>query len=330
MYEAFKNIALKESIMKHITDTNIVQQQPTAVTIGNFDGLHMGHRALIELTKQFAKEENLKSVVLTFSPHPMFVFGKKPDFALVMSPSEKEYMMKKMGIDIYIEYPFDKEFASMSPEAFACDLIFDQLNCKVLIVGENYKFGKNQAGDYNLLKVLGEQRGVKVIYVPSVLFEGDRVSSTRIRQCLKQKDLEMANRMLTIPYFILGEVTQGKKLGRTIGFPTINIKAHYKKLFPPDGVYATKTLHKGNMYYGVTNIGKNPTVDGTDRVVETYLFDFHKMVYGDMIQTYFFEFIRSEQKFSSVEDLRQQMEKDADSARDYFNSEKYDFWRAKC
>ena len=137
--------------MKHITDTNITQQQPTAVTIGNFDGLHMGHRALIRLTKQFAKEEDLKSVVLSFSPHPMFVFGRKPDFALVMAPSEKKYMMEKMGVDIYIEYPFDKEFSSMTPEEFACNLIFEQLNCKVLIVVENYKFGKNQSGDYVLL-----------------------------------------------------------------------------------------------------------------------------------------------------------------------------------
>lgn len=312
--------------MEHITDTKIRQHQPTAVTIGNFDGLHMGHRALIGLTKQFAEEEELKSVVFSFSPHPMFVFGK-PDFALVMAPSEKEYMMQQMEVDVYIEYPFDKEFSSMTPEQFACDLIFDQLNCKVLIVGENYKFGKNQSGDYELLRILGEQRGVKVIYVPSVLFEGDRVSSTRIRQCLKEKNLEEANHMLTSPYFILGEVVQGKKLGRTIGFPTINIKAHPKKLFPPNGVYATKTLYNGKLYHGVTNIGKNPTVDGTTKIVETYLFDFKKMVYGEIVQTYFYKFIREEQKFPSVEALRQQMERDAESAKQYFRSKEYDNWR---
>ena len=315
--------------MEHITDTNITQQQPTAVTIGNFDGLHMGHRALISLTKQFAQEESLKSVVFSFSPHPMFVFGKKPDFALVMAPSEKEYMMQKMGIDVYIEYPFDKQFSSMTAEQFACDIIFEQLKCKVLIVGENYKFGKNQSGDYELLRVLGEQRGVKVIYVPSVLFEGDRVSSTRIRQCLKDKNLEEANHMLISPYFILGKVAEGKKLGRTIGFLTVNIKAHSQKLFPPNGVYATKTLHDGKSYFGVTNIGKNPTVDGTFKVVETYLFDFKKMVYGETIQTYFYKFIREEQKFPSVEALRQQMEKDAESAKQYFHSEEYDDWREK-
>jgi riboflavin kinase/FMN adenylyltransferase len=320
---------LKEYIMEHITDTQIEQDRPTAVTIGNFDGLHMGHRSLIGLTKEFAKEEGLKSVVFTFSPHPKLVFKERDDFALVMAPSEKKFSMEQLGIDVYIEYPFTPEFAALSPEEFAINLLFEKLKCKVLIVGENYKFGHKQAGDYRLLKQLGDERDIKVIFVPSVLFEEERVSSSRIRQCLRDKNLEAANRMLTVPYFILGEVAQGKKLGRTIGFPTVNIEAHPLKLFPPNGVYATKTLYNGKMYYGVTNIGKNPTVNGTFKVVETYLFDFHQTVYGETIQTYFFEFIRSERKFPSVEALRQQMELDADSAKAYFASQRYDFWRNK-
>lgn len=315
--------------MEHITDTHIEQDCPTAVTLGNFDGIHLGHRALIQLTKEFAAEENLKSVVFTFSPHPMFVFKKKEDFALVMAPSEKKFTMEQVGVDAYVEYPFTKEFAAMSPEQFASEIVFEKLNCKVLVVGENYKFGCRAGGDYALLKKMGEERGVKVVNVPSVLFENERVSSTRIRKCLMNKDLETANRMLTEPYFILGEVAQGKKLGRTLGFPTINIEAHPLKLFPPNGVYATTTLYKGKMYYGVTNVGKNPTVNGTFKVVETYLFDFHQMVYGETLQTYFFKWIRSEQKFPSVEDLRQQLEKDANSARAYFATNEYDFWREK-
>lgn len=315
--------------MEHITDTQIEQDRPTAVTLGNFDGLHLGHRALINLTKEFAKEENLKSIAFTFSPHPKFVFKQKNDFALIMAPSEKKFTMEQMGVDTYIEYPFTKKFAEMQPEDFAVKLIFEKLQCKVLIVGENYKFGYKQGGDYQLLKKLGEERDIKVIYVPSVLFGDDRVSSTRIRQCLREKDLETANRMLTVPYFILGEVKRGKKLGRTIGFPTVNIEAHPLKLFPPNGVYATRTLYNGKMYYGVTNIGKNPTVNGTFKLVETYLFDFHKMVYGETLQTFFFEFIRREQKFPSVDALRQQMERDAQTAKEYFASSKYDFWRDK-
>ncbi|OUQ55864.1 riboflavin biosynthesis protein RibF [Tyzzerella sp. An114] len=313
--------------MEHITDTNIEQSQPTAVTIGNFDGLHMGHRALISLTKDFAKEENLKSVVFTFNPHPMFLLKNRVHSALVMAPEEKKYIIESLGVDTYIEYPFSLEFASMEPEKFANELIFDKLNCKVLIVGENYKFGRKQSGNYQLLKELGEKRGVKVIYVPSVLYENERVSSTRIRNCLIEKDIELANTLLTVPYFIIGQVAQGKKLGRTIGFPTINIVADPVKLFPPNGVYATKTIYDGKVYSGVTNIGINPTVNGTFKVIETYLFDFHKMVYGETIKTHFFKWIRSEQKFPSVEDLRQQMERDAKKAKEYFDSEEFDKWR---
>ena len=218
--------------------------------------------------------------------------------------------------------PVSGDVITMVDGGFKFDIYEEEM-----VVGENYKFGCKQGGDYQLLKKMGEERGVKVVNVPSVLFEDERVSSSRIRRCLLNKDLEMANRMLTVPYFILGEVAQGKKLGRTLGFPTINIDAHPLKLFPPNGVYATRTLYNGQMYYGVTNVGKNPTVNGTFKVVETYLFDFHQMIYGETLQTYFFKWIRSEQKFPSVEDLRQQLERDANSARAYFATQEYDFWR---
>lgn len=314
--------------MEHITDTYIEQERPTAVTLGNFDGLHLGHRSLIKLTKQFAKEEGLKSVVFSFLPHPMLVFKKKEDFALIMAPSEKQHTIEQMGIDTYIEYPFDEEFASMSAEDFAIKLIFGKLRCRVLIVGENYRFGKGASGGYEMLQRLGEERGVKVIAVPSVLYEEERVSSSRIRRCLIEKDLEDANKMLTVPYFILGTVAEGKKLGRTIGFPTVNIIAHPLKLFPPNGVYATKTLYEGKYYYGVTNIGKNPTVNGTKKIVETYLFDFDKTIYGETLQTFFYKFLRSEQKFSGVEELQQQIAINAEQAREYFASEEYAHWKS--
>ncbi|KXL52543.1 riboflavin biosynthesis protein RibF [Anaerotignum neopropionicum] len=309
--------------MEHIAGTHIEQNQPTAVTLGNFDGLHLGHRALIQLTKQFAQDEGLKSVVFTFSPHPMLVFGKKENFALIMAPSEKKFTMERMGVDAYIEYPFDQEFAAMSAEDFAIKLIFEKLQCRVLIVGENYHFGANRSGDYAMLQRLGEERGVKVIAVPSVLFEGERVSSSRIRKCLIQKDLEDANCMLTEPYFILGTVSEGKKLGRTIGFPTVNIIAHPLKLFPPNGVYATKTLYHGRFYYGVTNIGINPTVNGTQKIVETYLLDFNQDVYGETLQTFFYKFLRCERKFPGVEELRQQIQINAEQAKEYFASQDY-------
>lgn len=315
--------------MEHIIDCNINRKKLSAVTIGNFDGIHMGHRELINLTKEYAQKENLESIVLTFYPHPKFVFKDKSDFALIMSPLEKKYSIEHMGVDVYIEYPFNKEFASMAPEKFANELIFDKLNCKVLIIGENYKFGYKQGGDYKLLQQLGEKRGVKVIYVPSVMYEDERVSSTRIRKCLKNKDIDKANKLLTTPYFILGEVVEGKRLGRTIGFPTTNIMADNIKLFPPDGVYATITEYNGKLYKSVSNIGCNPTVNDISKRAETYIFDFKKVVYGEILKTYFFKWIRGEQKFPTVDALKEQMERDADSAKKYFLSKEYDFWRNK-
>jgi riboflavin kinase/FMN adenylyltransferase len=315
--------------MEHITDTRIEQSQPTALTLGNFDGLHLGHRSLINLTKQFAEEQGLKSVVFTFSPHPMLVFKKKDDFALIMAPDEKKFQMEQMGVDAYIEYPFDAEFAAMSPEDFAIKLIFEKLNCQVLVVGEDYHFGKGAAGNYEMLKELGAERGIMVIGVPKVLHEEERVSSSRIRKCLIEKDLEDANKMLTVPYFIMGTVKEGKKLGRTIGFPTVNIEAHPLKLFPPNGVYATKTLYKGKYYYGVTNIGKNPTVNGTVKIVETFLLDFNEMIYGEHLQTFFYKFLRSEEKFPSVEELQRQIGINAEQAREYFASEEYEHWKSE-
>lgn len=315
--------------MEHIKDYNIDLSSPTAVTIGNFDGLHRGHRELVALTKELAEKEGLKSVVFTFSPHPMFVFKNREHSALIMSPDEKEYIIRGMGVDVYIEYPFDLDFAAMEPERFAEDIIFDKLNCKVLVVGENYKFGARQAGNYDLLKKLGEKRGIKVTYVPSVTYDNKRVSSTRIRKCLVDNDVDMANRLLSEPFFVMGEVAQGKKLGRMIGFPTINIIANPVKLFPPNGVYATITLYNGKYYAGVTNIGYKPTVDGSFKGIETFLFDFHQFVYGETLLTYVFHRIRDEVKFPSVEALREQMGRDAQSAREYFESGKFDYWREK-
>ena len=316
--------------MEHITDVHIEQECPTAVTLGNFDGLHMGHRALVRLTKQFAQEEGLRSVVFTFSPHPMLVFRKKEDFALIMAPSEKKFTMEQIGIDVYVEYPFDEDFAGMPAEDFAMKVIFEKLKCRVLIVGENYHFGANRSGNYEMLQRLGQERGVKVIAVPSVLYENERVSSSRIRQCLIEKDLDDANAMLVEPYFILGDVSEGKKLGRTIGFPTVNILAHPLKLFPPNGVYATKTLYQGTYYYGVTNIGINPTVNGDVKIVETYLMDFDKMIYGECVQTFFYKFLRSEKKFPSVEALREQIEINAQQSREYFISEEHkETWKVE-
>ncbi len=313
--------------MEHITDCKIEQDRPTAVTIGNFDGVHMGHRKLIETTKEYAGRENLKSIVLTFKPHPMFIFGNRENNALIMSPEEKEIAIGKMEVDTYIEYPFDREFASMSPEDFAVDIVFNKLKCKVLVVGYDYRFGCMNKGDYKLLERLGKEHGVKTVFIPNVIYDGERVSSTRIRECLVNKDVESANRLLTEPYYIYGHVAEGKRLGRQLGFPTVNIFAHEDKLFPPNGVYATVTVYDGKLYYGMTNVGYNPTVNGKRKTVETNLFGFDKVIYGETILTFFFKWLRDEHKFPSVEALRDQLAVDTVSASKYFESDEYKYWK---
>ena len=295
--------------------------QDTAITLGNFDGLHMGHRRLISTMQQKAAEQGLLSVVFSFYPHPMFLFGNRDHQALIMSPEEKKRTIEQMGVDCYVEYPFTKDFAGMAPEDFAVQLIFQAMRCKVLVVGENYRFGKNHAGNVALLQQLGAQYGVEVICIPAVMAQGERVSSTRVRKALVEKDLDLVNALLTEPYFIYGEVVQGKQLGRTIGFPTINVVADPQKLFPPNGVYATKSLYDGQYYPGVTNVGIAPTVHGTRKIVETHLFDFHQVIYGKYIQTQLYAFIRPEQKFDSVDALQKRMTVDAALAREYFQKQ---------
>ena len=307
--------------MEHITTTKIQMNQNTAITLGNFDGLHMGHRRLISTMQQKAAEQGLLSVVFSFYPHPMFLFGNRDHQALIMSPEEKKRTIEQMGVDCYVEYPFTKDFAAMAPEDFAVQLIFQAMRCKVLVVGENYRFGKNHAGDVALLQQLGAQYGVEVICIPAVMAQGERVSSTRVRKALVEKDLDLVNALLTEPYFIYGEVVQGKQLGRTIGFPTINVVADPQKLFPPNGVYATKSLYDGQYYPGVTNVGIAPTVHGTRKIVETHLFDFHQVIYGKYIQTQLYAFIRPEQKFDSVDALQKRMTVDAALAREYFQKQ---------
>ncbi|MCI1931512.1 MAG: bifunctional riboflavin kinase/FAD synthetase [Clostridia bacterium] len=304
--------------MIHITDENIEQSEETAVTLGNFDGIHLGHRTLISLTKKLAEENNLKSAVFSFTPHPMFLFGNRKTKALIMSSEEKSITLESMGIDIYIEYPFTKEFAAMEPEIFARDIIFGKMKCRKLVVGDDYRFGAKARGDYELLKSISKEFGADVYEVSSVDMYGSRVSSTRIREALNTRDIPAANKLLSVPYFVYGKVQNGKHLGRKFKFPTANIEADEKKLYPPDGVYATKTIVDGKEYMSITNIGTNPTVNGKKRTVETNMFDFDKEIYGKNIKTYFYKSIRAEKKFSDVNELYVQIEKDKKAAKEYF------------
>ncbi len=291
-------------------------KEPTAVTLGNFDGIHLGHQELIKTVLKYSKEQGLKSAVFSFEPHPVEFFGKNNEFKTMFSVNEKKYIIDRLGVDVLIQYPFNGEFASMSPNEFM-NLLVEKTNCKVLVVGENYCFGKDRVGNIDTLKRLGEERGINVIGIPRVKIHDVRVSSTRIRGLINYGDMEKVTKLLNKPYFAMGEIVHGDERGRVMNFPTINMEPPLKKLLPPDGVYFSRVLLDGKIYAGMSNIGVNPTFGGEARKIETHIFDFDEMVYGKTAVVGFYKRIRNECRFFDMKELKGQLEEDKAECRRY-------------
>ncbi len=305
--------------MQYIYGTaDIMRQEDCVVVLGNFDGVHRGHQHLFEVAKKQAENKNLKTVVFSFSPHPTWVIGDNRK-SLIMSRRDKQQMIGRLGIDELIEYPFTKPFADISPEKFFVDILIERLKAKVLVVGSNYFFGKEKSGNPMYLKQLGEKYNIDVCIVDAVTVGGQMISSSSIRSLILEGDIEKANEMLGHPYMIVGNVIQGKQLGRTIGFPTINLIADPDRVYPPNGVYASCVKVYQNSYLGITNIGFNPTVDGKQKMIETHIFDYQDNLYGEAVEIYFYKFIRKEQKFESVHVLKEQIEKDKMRVQQFFD-----------
>lgn len=306
--------------MEYIYGTaDVSQSEESVVVLGNFDGVHRGHQMLIQVAKEQGKMKHLRTLVFSFYPHPSWVIGNHPK-PLIMSRRDKKQLIKNLGLDILIEYPFTKAFASISPEVFFEEILIRQLKAKVLVVGENYYFGKNKAGNPTFLKELGQRHQVEVYVVPAVKYDAQMISSSTIRNLIIDGNIELANEMLGHPYTIVGNVVQGKQLGRTIGFPTINLVADPDRVYPPNGVYATKVTVYNKEYLGMTNIGYNPTVNGAKKMIETHIFDFKEDVYGQTVEVKFYNAIRPEQRFPSVDALKEQIAKDRIAVQSIFNS----------
>lgn len=280
----------------------------TAVALGKFDGIHLGHQLLIDGLLE-EKKKGYKALVFTFGTAPGNVLhgGIKKN---IYTSLEKSFYFEELGVDILLEYPFTKEFAAISPVEFVEECLVKQLGVKAIYVGGDFRFGKGRSGNVSLLKALGEQYHFEVHAIPKKAKHGKVVSSTTIRDLL-ESHFHAANDMLGNPYFIYGEVVHGKHLGHTIGFPTINQRIPEQKLIPANGVYASRVMIEGNYYKGISNLGKKPTIEGKHQVgLETYILDFDGNLYGKMIKTELLFFIRPEEKFSSVEELREQIQID--------------------
>ena len=304
--------------MQYIDNTTkIMRDKACVVILGNFDGIHKGHQKLFEVAKHEAQKRGLETVVFSFYPHPTWVIGNHPK-ALIMSRRDKRRMTELLGMDVLLEYPFTKTFASISPDEFFTEILVKQLKVSVLVVGSNYYFGKDKAGNPSYLKELGKRYNVEVYVVDAVKRENQMISSSQIRNLIIDGEIEVANDMLGHPYMIVGRVVQGKKLGRTIGFPTINLIADSARIYPPNGVYATKVKVDSKTYLGMTNIGYNPTVSGERKMIETHLFECNEVLYGVEVEVDFYHFIRPERKFESVEALKKQIAHDKNQVLDFF------------
>lgn len=304
--------------MRYIHDLDdFVMDRPTAVTLGKFDGLHVGHQKLISIIQEKAKEQDLLSAVFTFDKIPLSICPERRYF--ISTNQERRQFLEQLGVDVEIEYPFTEQLMNTSPEMFIKRVLVDQLKAKVVVVGPDYRFGKDRGGNVELLVQMAKEYGYEAIVVEKERYQDREISSTYVREELSQGHMETANVLLGRPYSVEGSVCHGKQNGRKIETPTINIIPDQIKLLPPKGVYASTTIIDGKMYYGVTNVGTKPTVtDENIMGIETNLFDFNETVYGETVETKLMHFIRLEMKFDSLEQLKKQIESDIAFAKTMF------------
>ena len=296
-------------IIKSINEIDNISK--SVVTIGNFDGVHKGHQVLIKKTVKFANENNLKSIVFTFENHPINYFKNKK-IKNIITNSEKISKIKKLGVDILIMIPFDSYMTKISPLEFIKEILIDKLDAKKIIVGHDFTFARRKEGNIKILKEMSFKYRFDLEIVNSIDINDIRVSSTHIRQLVDNGDVDKVNNYLGYNFLIKGKIIKGKQLGRTIGFPTANIKINDNLLIPKKGVYVTSVYIDDNIYYGATNIGYNPTVKGESLSIETNILEFSEDIYGKIIKLEFLERIRDEKKFNSIDELKLQLKKDTD------------------
>jgi riboflavin kinase / FMN adenylyltransferase len=288
------------------------------VTIGTFDGVHLGHNKLIHRINELAKEIGGESVLLTFYPHPrMILYPDDDQIRLLNSPEEKVRLLEASGLDHLVIYPFSKEFSRLPAFDYVRDLLVTGLHAHTVVVGYDHRFGRNREGDHKTLLELSETFGFNIEEIPAELIDDIQVSSTKIRSALTKGDLDYACRFLGYSYEATGSVVEGAGIGKQLGYPTANIQLEYPfKLIPSNGVYQVEVYVKGKTLVGLVNIGKRPTVHSNSNVViEVHILDWSESIYGEKVRLVFSRKIRDEQKFGSIDELKLQISKDIAETR---------------
>ena len=298
-------------IYHHISE--ITNLKNAIVTIGTFDGVHLGHQKIIKRLLEIKQQQGGEVLLFTFSPHPRKVlFPEQTDLRLITTTQEKCDLLQQFGIDHVLVFPFTKAFSQMHATDYVKDIIVKGLKTKTLVIGYDHRFGSSREGNIEMLKILSVENNFTVEEIPVEEINTLNISSSRIRKAIEEGDIETANTYLGYSFFITGEVVKGKQLGRTIGYPTANIKIHdADKLIPKIGVYAVHVSIAGQKHKGMLNIGTNPTTDNDNALkIEVNIFDFNMDLYGETIKLEFVKRIRNEQKFANLDELKQQLAND--------------------
>ena len=283
-----------------------------AVTIGTFDGVHLGHQKIIQQLKESSESVKGESVILTFYPHPrMVLFPDDDDLKLLSTEEEKKELLEKFGVEHLIIHPFTKKFSRITYTEYVRDILVNKIKTKKLVIGYNHHFGRNREGSFQQLKKLAPVYGFELEKIPAQVLNKVEISSTKIRKALDSGDIKTANKFLGYEYSIKGKVVKGKGLGKELGYPTANIHIDDKhKLIPADGIYAVTVEVANKMHNGMMSIGFNPTVNGEKKTTEVNIFDFEKDIYGENIRIFFKQKLRNEKKFENIESLKKAIELD--------------------
>ena len=303
---------------QHTNANTFSGSKNTVVTIGTFDGVHIGHQKIVN---RLVNHAELDSVILTFFPHPRMVLQQDNTIKLLHTIEEKTSVLEQLGLDHLVIHPFTKEFSRLTAQQFVEDILVNQLKAKKIIIGYDHRFGRNRTADISTFKDFGEQYGFVVEEITKQDVDDVAVSSTKIRTALQKGQIEKANAFLGQPYMLTGTIVKGKGIGKTLGYPTANIQIEEAyKLIPKNGVYIVKTNFKGITYFGMMNIGTNPTVGGKSQTIETYFFNMDTDLYGSKMTIQMLKRIRDEKKFASVDQLIEAMQNDEKISINYIET----------